>query len=454
MRKIFIAVALLATMFSCSKDESFVGQDNESITVIARAATTTATETFDSGTKTSYTAGAVTFSSGSWYLDDALVGNSTSDKKLGTQSIRLRNVGKLTSKFDYTTGVSTIQIYHGIYGTDAASTWDLYYSANSGSTWTKSGSTITSTTTFKAAIFTINVAGNVRFEIRKISGGTARLNIDNVGVTGYTSDTTTPPVDPGTGVAGRDNNMALGNPSGATTSTANYTNYLMVKNEYTLSYNRDKGTANWTSWHLSSAWLGSAARPSSFSSDATLPTGWFKVTSTSYTGSGFDRGHICPAADRDYNSTEIKNTMLMTNMMPQAPYNNQQPWRLLEEYGRKLAAAGSELYLVAGPYGKGGTGSNGGVTSTIASGNVTVPSYTWKIIVVLPNGSNDISRITSSTRVIALWMPNNQSVSTAWGNYRTTVDYIESQTGFDFLSNVPATIQAAIESKVDAGATN
>jgi DNA/RNA endonuclease G (NUC1) len=86
---------------------------------------------------------------------------------------------------------------------------------------------------------------------------------------------------------------------------------------------------------------------------------------------------------------------------------------------------------------------------------LVVPSYVWKIIVVLPAGTNDLSRITSSTRVIAVWMPNNQTVSSqAWGYYRTTVDYIESMTGYDFLSNLSTTIQAAIESKVDTGATS
>ena len=461
MKRLLIAAALLSVMFGCSKNEAILEQNQETTNVIARAATATTsiTETFESGTKTSYTAGAVSFASGSWYLDDAMVGNSSSDKKLNIQSVRLRNVGKLTSKFDYTTGVSTVQVYNGIYGTDAASTWDLYYSVNSGSTWTKAGSTVTATSTLKAVTFTINVSGNVRFEIRKISGGTARLNIDNITVTNYAAPTTDPtdsttPVDPGSSVAGRDNNMALGNPSGATADVANYNNYLMVKNEYALSYNRDKGTSNWTSWHLSKAWLGSASRPSSFNSDASLPTAWYHVGSSDYSGSGFDRGHLCPARDRTYNSTEIKNTMLMTNMMPRAPINNQQPWEKLEAYCRTLANAGNEMYIIDGPYGKGGTGSNGGVTSTVAGGKVTVPSYTWKIVVVLPNGSNDISRITSATRVIALWMPNTQSVSTSWGSYRTTVDYIESQTGFDFLSNIPATVQAAIESKIDAGAIN
>ena len=452
MKKVFIAVAILAVMFSCSKDDTLVPSTPESTVAIMRAAATTSTETFESGVKTAYTAAAATFASGSWYLDDAMVGNSTSDKKVGTQSIRLRNVGKLTSQFSYTTGVSTIQILSGIYGTDAASTWELYYSVNSGSTWTKAGSTVTATTTLAATTFTINVSGNVRFEVRKISGGSARLNIDNIVVASY--ETTTPPVDPGTGVAGRDNNMALGNPSGASADVANYNNFLMVKNEFTLSYNRDKGTSNWTSWHLSKAWLGTASRPSSFSSDATLPTSFYHVTSTDYTGSGFDRGHLCPAGDRTYSDAEIKNTMVMTNMMPQAPINNQQPWEKLETYCRTLANSGNEMYIIDGPSGKGGIGTNGGTTTTLAGGKVTVPSYTWKIVVILPNGSSDISRITSTTRIIALWMPNNQSVATTWGGYRTTVDYIESQTGFDFLSNVSATVQAAIESKVDAGATN
>jgi len=452
MRKLFIAVALLAAIYSCSKDENLVNPSQETTIAIQRASAAATTETFEQGTKTSYTAGAVTFASGSWYLNDAMIGNSTSDKKLGTQSVRIRNVGKLTAQFNLTTGVSTIQVYSGIYGTDAASTWELYYSVNSGTTWTKAGSTVTAKSTLTATTFTINVSGNVRFEVRKISGGTARLNIDNVTVNSY--ETTTPPVDPGTGIAGRDNNMALGNPSGATADVANYNNYLMVKNEYALSYNRDRGTSNWTSWHLSTAWLGTASRPSSFSSDATLPSAFYHVTTSDYTGSGFDRGHLCPAGDRTYSSTEIKNTMLMTNMMPQAPINNQQPWEKLETYCRTLANSGSEMYIIDGPYGKGGTGSNGGTTTTVASGKVTVPSYTWKVVVILPNGSNDISRITSATRVIAIWMPNNQSVSTTWGGYRTTVDYIESQTGFDFMSNVPTAVQAAIESKVDAGATN
>jgi endonuclease G len=144
----------------------------------------------------------------------------------------------------------------------------------------------------------------------------------------------------------------------------------------------------------------------------------------------------------------------MTNMIPQSPKNNQITWAALENYCRDLVSQGNELYIISGPWGQGGTGSNG-YYSSISSKNITVPSYTWKIIVVLPVGTNDVARINTSTRVIAVWMPNNQTVnSQSWGYYRTTVDYIESKTGYNFISNVSSSIQSVIESQVDNGPTS
>jgi len=121
--------------------------------------------------------------------------------------------------------------------------------------------------------------------------------------------------------------MTMGNPSNATASIDNYSNYYMEKSEYSLSYNRDKGTPNWVSWHLSSAWYGNVPRPTYFNTDVTLPTGWYRVSTSDYTNSGFDRGHLCPASDRDSTLAEEKNTFIMTNIMPQSAYNNQQTWK-------------------------------------------------------------------------------------------------------------------------------
>ena len=80
---------------------------------------------------------------------------------------------------------------------------------------------------------------------------------------------------------------------------------------------------------------------------------------------------------------------------------------------------GNELYVICGSYGSGGTGVNGYAT-TIAGGKIAVPARCWKVVVVLPEGSSDASRVTTSTRIIAIDTPNTTSISPSWGTYRTT----------------------------------
>jgi len=69
---------------------------------------------------------------------------------------------------------------------------------------------------------------------------------------------------------------------------------------------------------------------------------------------------------------------------------------------------------------------------------------------VLPNGTNDVSRVNTSTRLIAVFMPNTNSVVSDWKQYRVSVDYVESMTGYDFFSNVSTSTQSVIEANVDA----
>ncbi len=258
------------------------------------------------------------------------------------------------------------------------------------------------------------------------------------------TDTPTP-----TTSSGRDDNMALGNPSSASNSISNSENYLMVKPQFVLSYNKKLSTANWVSWHLNSAWKGTAQRKDDFKADPDLPSAWDAVGSSDYSGSGFDRGHICPSDDRDGSQTDNSATFLMTNMLPQAPKNNRETWRILEEYCRSLVDKNNELYIVAGGYGTGGSGSNGGTTKTI-DGRINVPARVWKVILVIPNGGNDINRITNSTRIIAVDMPNKESVTDKkWYEYRVSVDDIEAKTGYNFYNILSTSIQNTIESKVD-----
>jgi DNA/RNA endonuclease G (NUC1) len=245
----------------------------------------------------------------------------------------------------------------------------------------------------------------------------------------------------------------MGNPTNAVTDVNQPLNYLMVKPTYVLSYNRDKGTPNWVSWHLDSSWYGSLARVDSFRPDPAVPPDWYRVQAFDYSGSGFDRGHMTPNADRDnQNRVPInQETFLMSNMVPQSPDNNQGPWASLEAFLRSLADGGNELYIISGPLGMGGSGSNGGTTTTVANGHVTVPASTWKVALVIPSGAgDDISRVACSSRTIAVQMPNIQGIRTNdWHTYLTTVDNIEQQTGYDLFSNLPPAVQACIEAGTD-----
>jgi len=156
---------------------------------------------------------------------------------------------------------------------------------------------------------------------------------------------------------------------------------------------------------------------------------------------------MVPNADRDKETSIPINqaTFLMSNMLAQAPDNNQGPWAEFETYLRTLLPA-NEVYIVAGGVGTGGIGSNGPAT-TVANGHVNVPEQTWKVALVIPKDSgDDISRISCSSRTIAVVMPNIQGIrNISWETYVKNVDYVETLTGYDLFSNLPEPIQRCIE---------
>ena len=160
---------------------------------------------------------------------------------------------------------------------------------------------------------------------------------------------------------------------------------------------------------------------------------------------------MVPNADRDKETSVPINqaTFLMTNMLAQAPDNNQGPWAALENYLRTLLPS-DEIYIVAGGAGSGGTGSEGGLTMTIANGHVAVPAVTWKVALVIPKGFSDVSRVSCSSRTIAVIMPNAQGIrNDPWENYLTTVDAVEALTGYNLFSELPLAIQQCVEAGVN-----
>lgn len=236
--------------------------------------------------------------------------------------------------------------------------------------------------------------------------------------------------------------LIFGNPSGATANISNENNYLMQKPQYSLSYNRAKATANWVTWRLDSSWIGSTQRQDDFRPDTTLPAGWYQVLDEDYSGSGYDRGHMCPSGDRTNSVPNNSATFLMTNMVPQLAANNQGPWEELESYCRTLAAQGNEVYIFSGPTGNIGT---------IAQGRVVVPAATWKVVLVLPNGSDDLSRVTKGTRAFGIIVPNQPplNMQAPWRDFRVNVNAVEYLTGYDFFSAIPKNTQEIIEKRRD-----
>ncbi|NLR62573.1 DNA/RNA non-specific endonuclease [Chitinophaga polysaccharea] len=443
-----LVICLGAFLFTaCKKEADIRPQDIQKPSNVTTESVTLFSEDVESGTKTAYAVGSVSLTSGSWTLDDALIGTLSADLKNGSKSIRIRNTGSVTTNFSTnTSGTVTVTVKHGTYGTDANSTWQLWVSADNGQTWTQQGNTITTSGSLQTATFSFSATGSLRISIRKTSGSSNRINIDDITLISGSS------TGGGTGggtIPGDDNNMLLGNPSNALADISSENNYLMAKTYYTLSYSRSRGTPNWVSWHIQASDLGSVSRSNDFRADTDLPAGWYQVQNSSYSGSGFDRGHNCPSGDRTATTEANSATFLMTNMMPQAPNNNQKTWANLENYTRGLVNAGNEVYVIDGSYGQGGTGSLGGVTNTIDNGHVTVPSNIWKVIVVLPAGNNDLGRINGATRVIAVNTPNNNGINTDWTQYKTTVRDIENATGYNLLSNLRTTLQDSLETKID-----
>jgi endonuclease G len=233
--------------------------------------------------------------------------------------------------------------------------------------------------------------------------------------------------------------LALGNPSGAVADAAQPNNYLIVRDQYALAYSRDRGIPSWVSWHLQASDLGPTRRYGGpFITDTSLPAGWYRVQHSDYSGSGYDRGHMTPSADRTASVADNQATFILSNVLPQAPANNQGLWAQLEDDARGLVGRGDELFIVAGGYGSLGT---------LAGGKLSIPAAVWKVILVLPAADgDDVTRVTADTQVIAVWTPNDASVQgKTWSSYQTTIACVQQRTGLDLFSALDDGVEAAIE---------
>lgn len=216
--------------------------------------------------------------------------------------------------------------------------------------------------------------------------------------------------------------------------------WLLVHPQFVTSYNTQRKTPKWTSWKVESTDLGDAGRTNVFFIDPLLPAGTPQAVNGDYTGSGFDRGHLCPSADRTATATDNAATFVLTNIVPQTAQSNTGPWLSLENEARTLVRAGKHLVVIAGPI-------FGATRQTIGNG-VEVPVSMFKVAVIL-DGPPAVASVTSTTKIYAAIVPNSTVVSGNWRAFQVTPRSVELQTGLDFLADVPRATQDLLEQRID-----
>ena len=238
-------------------------------------------------------------------------------------------------------------------------------------------------------------------------------------------------------------NAEFGEPTDADSSD----DYIVRYPQYTASYNPNRGTPNWVAYDLDATHFGAEDRCDCFTMDPALPANFPQLTTADYTdagtfaGYGIDRGHMARSFDRTAGSLDNAFTYLFDNIVPQAADLNQGPWAIFENFlGDEARFNDREVYIIAGVAGNKGTLKD--------QGRVVIPTSTWKVAVLLPRDRGLSSvRDYRDLEVIAVNMPNEPGVRNVdWHTYLTTVDAIETLTGYDLLALLPDDVEGAVES--------
>nr|WP_244865192.1 lamin tail domain-containing protein [Xylanibacillus composti] len=136
------------------------------------------TESFENGAKGAYADGNVSLDSGSWAFHNALIGNLATDRKNGSQAVRIRATGTLGMNFDVN-GAGSVRLQVANFGNDSSAAWQLQKSTNGGASWTHVTSAAAATSTLTAHTITVNESSPVRFRIHVTGPSGQRLNVDD-----------------------------------------------------------------------------------------------------------------------------------------------------------------------------------------------------------------------------------------------------------------------------------
>ncbi|MBD5178887.1 MAG: DNA/RNA non-specific endonuclease [Bacteroidales bacterium] len=195
---------------------------------------------------------------------------------------------------------------------------------------------------------------------------------------------------------------------------------------FRVNFNPQLHIPNHVAWELTAAETEGGTERGTFTSDPDIEG---CATKADYTGSGYDRGHMAPAADMKFSPEAMAECFLMTNIAPQSHALNGGAWKKLEEKCRQWACADSAIIIVCGPV------LTPEPTEFIGRNRVAVPNAFFKVI---------LSPFANPPRAIGFIMPNAR-VEGGMQAAAVSVDSVEAITGLDFFSALPDSIEAIVE---------
>lgn len=210
------------------------------------------------------------------------------------------------------------------------------------------------------------------------------------------------------------------------------TTHQVIKHSYfTLSYNEEAEQAEWLAYQLKKDYVknNNFKRPF-FIVDPKVKTG--SADWKNYKKSGYDKGHLCPAGDMEFDKEAYDDTFFTSNISPQDHDFNGGIWNRLEQKVRYWASRYDGVYVVTG-------GILQKTRRTIGTERVVVPEYFYKIILDDSDGNY---------KMIAFLIPNKKSDKPLY-TYVVSVDRIEQLTGIDFFPKLNDQLESSLEKRID-----
>lgn len=202
---------------------------------------------------------------------------------------------------------------------------------------------------------------------------------------------------------------------------------IITHTAYSLVYSEPHEQAKWVAYQLTNSETNNMVKRSNkFISDPMVKTG--TAGNKDYAGSGYDKGHLAPAADMGWSSKTMAESFYYSNMSPQEPGFNRGVWKRLEELVREWANENQAIYIVTGPVLTNGLPS-------IGPDKVSVPAYYYKVI---------LDYTEPSIKGIGFILPNKGSIEPLQ-EYAVTIDSVEKFTGIDFFPSLPDDQETKIE---------